>query len=182
MIRAIGRFVDWRFLLSLAAVVAVATVAGGVYASEMDRQAKTKRIDTLVAVIEQKDKADRVERAEAAKERQRLLEGQDELRERHERLLAYLRTIGIDVPESVYRTSSTGVDDDDDGDTNITVRPETSSTESDDGGSSPPPSPSQSNSNVNDVVPEVPLPAPAGEATDTAKRIIEDVTGMVTDQ
>lgn len=180
MIRAIGRYVDWRFLLSLAAVLAVATVAAGVYASEMDRQAKTKRIDTLVSVIEQQDKADRVERAEAAKERQRLLDGQTELRERHERLLEYLRTAGINVPASVYRTTTR--DDDDGGDTNVTVRPQSSNSSSEDS-SAPSPSPSASNddSNVTDVVPEIPLPAPAGEATDTAKRIIEDVTGMVTE-
>lgn len=174
------RFVDWRFLLSLATVMVVSLIVANAYLVELDRQAKTRRIDTLVAHIQRQAKDSRTERGDAARERQRLLDGQAEIRRRHENLLDYLRSQGITVPASVFTTSSG--DDDDGGDTNITVRPGTSP-------SSPSPSPSTSPSTsdsspsedggVTDMVPEVPLPGPAGEATDTAKRIVEDLPDML---
>lgn len=175
------RFVDWRFLLSLATVMVVSLIVANAYLVELDRQAKTRRIDTLVAHIQRQAKDSRTERGDAARERQRLLDGQAEIRRRHENLLDYLRSQGITVPASVF-TRTSGDNDDDGGDTNITVRPGTSP-------SSPSPSPSTSGSSsdsspsedggVTDMVPEVPLPGPAGEATDTAKRIVEDLPDML---
>lgn len=176
----VRELLDWRFLLSAAFLALVVTASLNSWAVEKHNRA-------LMAQLDHDRAAAVVERSEASRERQRILDGQNELQERHERLLDYLRSQGIDVPESIYRTSSTRVDGDDDdgGDTNnITVRPETSNDQSESGrSSSPSPSPSASTSenNVTDVVPEIPLPAPAGEATDTAKRIIEDVTGIVTE-
>lgn len=125
-------------------------------------------------------------RVEGAKQRAELLDGQQKLQQQIDELVAQnaglvelLESQGVEVPSylSAGRSTTTRIqtdrdDDDDGGGDTIVVTPNSQ------GSSSSPPSsePSQDAPDVD--VPDVPLPPQAGQATDTAKRITEDITGI----
>jgi type II secretory pathway pseudopilin PulG len=117
------------------------------------------------------------ERTENKKVQTELLEGQDFLRDQVVGLVEFIKQQGWTLPESLYESqtyrSTDNEDDGDDGD--VIVRPNVVI-----------PSPSQSSvANSGDSTDDsgddpADLPVPGvGEATDTAKRIVEDLPGMV---
>lgn len=167
--------VDWRTWLAFAFAIAMVFIV-------IDRDRLAEARDNAVSV-----------EAEGQKERARLLAGQQDLQDQVDRLVSQnnalvelFRSSGIDVPAglvagrggTVTRIETGGDnDDDDDGDT-IIVRPPTSS----------PPRPSPTTNPPDDDdggtridLPDVPLPDEAGEATDTTKRIVDDLTGIKLD-
>lgn len=165
---------DWRTWLAFAFAVAMVFIV-------VDRE----------RLAEARDEAKSAESA-GQEERARLLAGQKDLQEQVDRLVSQnnalvelFRTSGIEVPAeyvaspgSVTRIETSGDDDDDDGgDTTIVVRPTTAPT------SRPPttPPPDDDDGGTRVDLPDVPLPPEAGEATDTAKRIVDDLTGIELD-
>lgn len=160
--RRMLQVVDWRFLLT-AAFLALVVQMG------FNSWEHAKHHTQLVEQI----KAERVEavkdRAAAQRERERLVAGL-------KRLLVYLESAGVEIPSNVSRPITV----DPGSSTRVTVRPQTVNPTPPTSSSSPTPSgPPSSPPNNDGGVPEVPLPEPVGQATDTAKRIIEDVTGIV---
>jgi hypothetical protein len=103
--RRLARFLDWRFLFSLALLLLVAyLVFAGVEAAR-DNRAKGERIDVLVAELQRQHADAEADRRAAAAERAELLAGQHELEQqysvlisRQSALLAWLREEGIEVP------------------------------------------------------------------------------------
>lgn len=172
--------VDWRTWLAFAFAVAMVFIV-------IDRDRLAEARDNAVSV-----------EAEGQKERARLLAGQQDLQDQVDRLVSQnnalvelFRSSGIDVPAGLVAGRSGGGtvtrietggdndnDDDGDGDT-IIVRPPTSSP--------PRPSPTANPPDDDDgggtriQLPKVPLPDEAGEATDTTKRIVDDLTGIKLD-
>lgn len=145
--RPLLRFFDWRFLIALTVLILVGSVCWSSVVQARDNEAKTRRIDTLVAAI-----AD--EQRTSAKQRQLLLEGQrdlqrkyDELAEANQQMADLLTARGIPLPSSVTRIQRSDSDDgdDDDGDdsdtiivrppaSNPTPRPTTPADDDDDNG------------------------------------------------
>lgn len=159
-------------------------------------------VGMVFVVIENDQLAEARQKAEASEdagrqERARLLAGQNDLQQQVDRLVAQnnalvelFRASGVDVPPSLVagRTSSPGSvtrietsgdnDDDDAGDTTIVVRPTTAPT-SRPPTSNPPPDDDDGGTRID--LPALPLPDDAGEATDTTKRIVDDLTGIKLD-
>lgn len=168
MVRRILKM-DWRTWVAFGFAVMVVFVV-------VDRERLANANETIAAdAVLNSDRA--------ARQRAELLAGQADLQKQINRLVTQnaalvriLQTQGVDVPASLIagRTTriETGDDDDDDPDT-IIVRPD----DDPDPSSSPSNStPSEDTPNVD--LPEVPMPPNAGQATDTAKRITEDLTGI----
>lgn len=174
--------VDWRFVLSSAFLILVVQLG-------FNSWSDSRHNDRLVRQLETVTKVAASDRKEASEERAVLVEGQRQLRRDYQLLLDYLESVGVAVPPNLARAITLGGsgrdNDDDDGDTNITVLPETRTTtpapsSSSSGGSgSPSPTPDEGEPNLTDVVPDLPLPGPVGEATDTAKRIVDDLPEML---
>jgi hypothetical protein len=121
--RPLLRFFDWRFLTALTVLILVGSVCWSSVVQARDNEAKTRRIDTLVAAI-----AD--EQRTSARQRQLLLEGQqdlqrkyDELAEANTQMADLLTARGIPIPSSVTRIQRSDSDDgdDDDGDDSDTI-------------------------------------------------------------
>lgn len=145
----------------------------------LDRREATSRYDRVVEVLDE-------ERAANRKVETELLEGQDYLREQLRAVVQFIRDQGYDIPPEIltpnvtYERSSSRDDDDDDDDddngrdTTVVVPQSQSSSQGNQSEGS-----SDNDNDDDDVSVDTPdLPAPVGEATDTAKRIIEDMTGI----
>lgn len=151
--RRLREVVDWKFLLATAFLMLVVQMG---FNSWSDAQTN----ESLVAQIKRDRAAEAAKDAEASRERQRLVEGQEQLRRDYQLLLDYLESEGVAVPPNLARAitlGSSGRDDDDDGDTNITVRPQTS------GGST--------------SAPSSPSPSPSGSSDDPD--VVEDWTDQI---
>lgn len=170
--------VDWRTWLAFGFAVAMVFIV-------IDRDRLAEARDNAVSV-----------EAEGQKERARLLEGQQDLQEQVDRLVSQnnalvelFRSSGIDVPAGLIAGRSGGGtvtrietgrdnDDDDGGDTTIVVRPSTSPQSRTPTPTNPP---DDDGGGTRIQLPKVPLPDEAGEATDTTKRIVDDLTGIKLD-
>lgn len=164
------RFFDWRFLIALTVLVLVGSVCWTTVVQARDNEAKTSQIDHLVTAI-----AD--EQRNSARQRQLLLEGQqdlqrkyDELAEANQQMADLLTARGIPIPGSVTRIQRSSDDDGDDGDDSdtIIVRPPASN---------PSPRPTTPSNDDDDddgeTVPDV------DDLTDMADDIVDDLLNSV---
>ena len=168
MMRRLREIIDWRFILATALLALVVELG---FNSWSDAQAN----QALVTQMKQDHVTWDAERRQASKERQRLLDSQQQLRRDYQLLLDYLEAEGITVPPNLARAIVAGSgrtnNDDDDGTTRIEVRPNSGST------SSPSSSPSPSGGGSSDppnVVEE--LPKQIGGTVDDTRKQIEDLT------
>lgn len=171
--RRLREIVDWRFLLATAFLALVVQLGFNSWSDAQHNEALLSQMKRDHATWD-------AERKSASAERERLMEGQRQLRRDYQVLLDYLESEGITVPPNLARTITLGSsggsgDDDDDDRTTITVRPE----DDDDGGSSPAtpsPTPSQSGSTDEpDVVDDL------TDTIDETRKMTEDTIRDLTD-
>lgn len=166
--------IDWRTWLAFTVAVLVVFVV-------VDRE-RTADKEAVTAAENAQLKT------EGAQERKKLLRGQqimqdriDRLVEQNAELVRLFDDAGIRVPpglvanDRVTRIEADDDDNDDDGDT-IIVRPNNQPAPAAPRPTANPPDDDDGGTRLN--LPKVPLPDEAGEATDTAKRIVDDLTGI----
>lgn len=175
--RPLLRFFDWRFLTAMTTLVLVGSVCWTTIAQARDNEAKTEQIDHLVSAI-----AD--EQASSARQRDRLLDGQQRLERQYNSLLDRQRVLvrlldEYGVPASAIPPELQGSrvtirerdnDDDDEGDTIIVPAPNTPD---------PRPRPTQPADDDDDdgeTVPDV------DDLTDMTDDIVDDLLNSVPEQ
>lgn len=173
--RPLLRFFDWRFLTAMTTLVLVGSVCWTTIAQARDNEAKTEQIDHLVSAI-----AD--EQASSARQRDRLLDGQQRLERQYNSLLDRQRVLvrlleEYGVPASAIPPELQGSrvtirerDNDDEGDTIIVPAPNTPD---------PRPRPTQPADDDDDdgeTVPDV------DDLTDMTDDIVDDLLNSVPEQ
>jgi hypothetical protein len=102
--RRLIRFIDWRLVLAVAFLLLVAAVVQSSLDAASDR-------DRLAAEVIHKDRVSAAEREEASAERARILEGQQDLEGKYDRLITWLNAQGIVVPDEVLNDTRRSSDD-----------------------------------------------------------------------
>lgn len=180
--RPLLRFFDWRFLTAMTTLVLVGSVCWTTIAQARDNEAKTEQIDHLVSAI-----AD--EQASSARQRDRLLDGQQRLERQYNSLLDRQRVLvrlleEYGVPASAIPPELQGSrvtirerdnddnddDDDDEGDT-IIVRPPSTSNPT-----PRPTRPADDDDDDGETVPDV------DDLTDMTDDIVDDLLNSVPEQ
>lgn len=110
------KVLDWKFLLALAFLILSGQVGFSSYATTRDNH-------DLIATVQQGQRLAKADRAKASKERQMLLDTQEQLKDNYTQLLSYLDAAGVVVPDTLtngLRLPSTSPS------ARITVRPKVS--------------------------------------------------------
>lgn len=109
MWRTIWNFVDWRFFIALALLVGVGAAVQGSLAAGQERDRAISGWAADRAVWD-------AERRNASAERQRLLQGQQDLEDKYDRLIRWLNGQNIRVPDEILTGRTTVIVENDDND------------------------------------------------------------------